>query len=401
MRVAPVWLAGYAGVILLVIVLANLAAQLGRFSYGIILPSMHDSLGLSHTQEGSLITVLSILSILASLVFGMLAPRLGSRLVVSVSAIAAGLALIFLGTSPNFLFAMVMTAIVGFAVGGCTTVSMGMLPMWFDSRNRGTAAGLAAAGGGLSFVIAGVLISSLTDRDPVDGWRHTWYILGAIVIVAGLFSLAFLRDRPKVAGEAAQRGAGAWPIDAYKNAMVWLMSILAFCNGWSMGLYITFFGLHLEEQGISLAASGRLWTLLGVLAIGSGLIWGYVADKMGRRAAFMLSFGIYAVGCLLFWATPVLAGFIVSVVLVGASLLAAYTVCATAAGDYVLPRFAAAAFGLMGMGAGLGMAIGPVIGGSIADATDNLGLVFLLGTGASVIACFGAMLLRRPGPSPA
>ena len=66
LRVAPVWLAGYAGVILLATVLVNLATQLARNAYGLTLPSMEGSLGLSHFQAGSLITAMSILLMVAS-----------------------------------------------------------------------------------------------------------------------------------------------------------------------------------------------------------------------------------------------------------------------------------------------------------------------------------------------
>ena len=399
LRVAPVWLTGYAGVILLAIVLVNLATQLARNAYGLTLPSMEGSLGLSHFQSGSLITAMSILLMVASLTFGMLASRYGSRLIVGVAAIVAGVAMVFLGTSSGFLIALVMSAIIGLASGACTTPVMGLLPVWFDSRNRGTVAGLAAAGGGVSFIIVGALVPWLTGRDPEDGWRHTWYVLAAIVMATGVFSLVFLRDHPKEGAEFRE-SLRAWPIAAYKNRLVWLMAFLAFCSGWSTGLYTTFFGIYLQEQEFSLAVSGRLWMLLGILGMGSGLFWGTLSDRLGRRAGFLFSFVAYGLGVLLFWLAPILAVLVVSVVLVGISFRAAYTICAAAAGDYVAPRFSAAAFGLMGVGAGLGQATGPLLGGRIADATETVGWVFALAAAGAAAAVFGSIFLRRPRTVP-
>ena len=142
LRVAPTWLAGYAGLILAVAVLVNLVTQLSRVAYGLVLPSMEDGLQLSHLQAGGLITVTSLMGIVSAFVFGMLAPRYGSRVIVGTAALANALAMALLGASFNYLFALAMCAVMGFTIQGCTTPVMGLLSVWFDSRNRGTAAGL-------------------------------------------------------------------------------------------------------------------------------------------------------------------------------------------------------------------------------------------------------------------
>ena len=119
LRIAPAWLSGYAVVILLVTVLVNLATQLARTAYGLTLPAMRDSLGLSYSQAGSLIAAVSIFLMIASLTFGMLAPRYGSRYIVGASTIAAGVAMVFLGASPSFPIALLTSAAIGFAAGWC------------------------------------------------------------------------------------------------------------------------------------------------------------------------------------------------------------------------------------------------------------------------------------------
>ena len=397
LRVTPGWMPGYAGVILLVAVLVNLSAQLPRNTFGLVLPSMERSLDLSHFQAGSLFTAMAMLLMVASLTFGMLAPRYGSRITVGLSATVVGLAMIFLGSSPSFAVAVLASALVGFAAGGCTTPVMGLLSVWFSSRNRGTVAGLAAAGGGVSFVIIGAVVPWLTGRDPDDGWRHSWYVLATFVIAIGILSLAFLRDQPTRAA-GVSRVRMAWPVEAYKNEMVWLISFLAFCSSWCNTLFATFFGIYLEDQGISLAVIGRLWGLLGVLGILSGVFWGILSDRLGRRAGFLLSFIILGAGSLLFGLTPAMIGLIASVILVGMSNRATYTICAASAGDYVPPHMSAAAFGLMGVGAGLGSSMAPLVGGRIADATGDPGLVFLLATGATAVGVVASAFLSRPRP---
>ena len=188
----------------------------------------------------------------------------------------------------------------------------------------------------MGFIITGALVPWLTDRDLEDGWRHTWYFLAIIVIATEALCLVYLRDRHESVAGPGERLA-AKPLAVLRNPLVWLISFFALCSGWCIGLYTTFFGVYLVEQDISLALSGRLWMLLGILAIGSGVFWGTVSDRFGRRAGFLFSFAALGVGLAIFWLWPVLAGFIVSVIFAGVTLRATYTICAASAGDYVPP----------------------------------------------------------------
>ena len=399
LRLAPAWLSGYAGVILLVTVLLNLSQMLARSGYGLTLPSMRDTLDLSYSQAGSLTAAVGILNMTATLIFGMLAARYGGRYIVGATSIASGLAMVLLGASPNFLVALFMSGLVGLTSGGTIVASMSLLLSWFESRRRGTVAGLAATGGGLSYLVVGAAVPWLTGRDPDDGWRHSWYLMAAITSATGILAMALLRDRPREAGLPGH-GRRAWPLDAYKNRLIWLITLMAFLAGWCIGSYTTFFGVYLIEEGVDIVVSGRLWMVLGVLGAGSGVFWGNVSDRLGRRAGFLASFIFLAIGCLLFWITPVLAGFIASVILVGASFRAAYVICAAAAGDYVAPHLSPAAFGLMGMGAALGASLGPLLGGRIADVTGDIGWVFAISAILAGLAVVTSMFLRRP-PLPA
>ena len=391
-RVAGEWLSGYAGLILLLALLVNISTFLFSNGYGLILPAMREDLKLSHFQEGTLIFSFAIASLVSSVASGILASRYGSRLVVVPASVFAGIAIIFLGTSSTFLFALVMSAVVGIALGGCSTPVMGLLVAWFDISKRGTAAGLAAAGSGVSFIIIGVLVPWLTDLDPEDGWRHTWYVLGVIQIVVGAICLAFLRESP-----GRPRGhRNIWPTAVVKSRAIWIIQALAVCSGWCQSLYTTFFGVYMEQEGVNLVVSGRLWGLLGLVSIGSGLIWGGLSDRLGRPKGFLFSYVIYALGLLLFWTAPLMAGFIVSVVLVALVFRANYTLVAAACGDYVPPQLAMAAFGLTGIGIGIGRAIAPPIGGGISDATGDLAWAFILAMGGAIAGALIATSLRQP-----
>ena len=105
--------------------------------------------------------------------------------------------------------------------------------------------------------------------------------------------------------------------------------------------------------------------------------------------AFGATFLIQCASHALFWLVPELPAFVIASILTGLVMRATYTLCAASAGDYVPVYMAPAAFGLMGMGAGIGSTLSPVIAGPIADATNTLQWSFAMSTG---MALAGALL---------
>jgi len=402
---APDWLASYAGVILLLGVLVNLGTGFATITHSLTIPSMRDDLAITYTQAGLLITVAGAVRMGASMAAGTLAPRYGSRYMIGVGTVVTGAAMILLGYSPDFFAALGATALMGLAGGAASTPMMGLVAPWFALQNRGLAAGLVAAGGSIAIVAAGLIVPWLIGQNSADGWRHTWYIFGAAVIVIGVVSLVFLRDRPRdptsVAGQVPARAIrSAWPLTVFKNPSVWLLTYLGFCSGAASGVFNTFFGAYLiEDNGISLESAGQLLLLVGVLSIGSGIIWGSISDRLGRGGAFGVSFLILAISFGLYWLTPVMAALIVASALLGLTMRAAFTLCAAAAGDHVPVHFATTAFALISVGAGLGSTLSPMISGVIAD-TVGISWVFALGLGASLFGVAGSALLRTPRTSP-
>jgi MFS family permease len=69
---------------------------------------------------------------------------------------------------------------------------------------------------------------------------------------------------------------------------------------------------------------------------------------------------------------------------------------AAAVGDYARVSLAAAALGFITVIFGVGQAIGPPIGGGIADWTQSFSGAFLLGSAVALAGGLGALSLRRP-----
>ena len=382
---------------LLVAFLLNLATGFVQYGYSLTLPPMEEALHISHTQAGLLITVTAATRMGGSLASGTLAPRYGSRSITAVGTLGVGIGMVLLGFAQNYGAAVGAAVLMGVASGAALTPIMGLLAAWFQARDRGLAAGLAASGGSITFIFAGLIIPFLTAANWEDGWRHSWQLFGGIVLVVGVMSVVFVRERPtEAAGEERRPDPPrtAWPVEAFRHPAVWLITFLAFTSGWSQNLFTTFFGLYLtQENDVTLSAAGQLVILIGALSIVSGVAWGWMSDKLGRGQAFAYSFMIQAVAYVLLAIVPVFISFLIASALIGFTLRAAYTICAASSGDYVPVRFSAAAFGLMSVGAGFGSTVSPTIGGLLADFVD-MRWVFWLATGGSVCGILGAIYLQ-------
>ena len=382
---------------LLVAFLVNLATGFVQFGFSITLPSMERSLQLSYTEAGSLITISAAIRIGSALASGTMAPRYGSRSIIAIGTLAVGVSMVLLGFAQNFGMAVGAGVLMGIGGGAALTPMMGLLSAWFRMRDRGLAAGLAASGGSIAFIIAGVLVPVLIAANMEDGWRHSWQLFGVMVLAVGALSLLFVRERPIEPLETERLpgpARSAWPVEAFKSTAVWLIALIAFTSGWAQNLFTTFFGLYLTvEKGVSLDTFGQLFTLIGVLSIGSGVLWGWMSDKFGRGPAFGYSFVVQGGSFVLLAIVPGFVSYLIASILMGVTLRATYTICAASAGDYVPIRFSAAAFAIMSVGAGFGSTISPVIGGLVADHIA-MKWVFWMAAGGSVVGTIGSIYLQ-------
>ena len=403
---APDWLFGYSGVILIIGMFVLLITGFMEFTHSLTIPSMKDDLGISNTQAGLLLTVLGAVRMASCLLAGNLAARLESRYLVGIGTVGTGLSMLLLGYSPNYAVALAGMALMGLGFGFAMIPMIGLIAPWFEMQTRGMVAGLFSAGASLAFVVSGLVVPQLVDSSPDSGWRHTWFLFGVMALVVGAFALLLLRDRPRdpeatvthlmASGPAnPHESRGSWPLEVYKNPYVWLLTLMAFCSGAGGNVFNTFFGEFLEDKGESLATAGQLLLLIGILAGASSILWGRMSDRLGRGPAFGLSFLIQGLGFILLWVSPVIAAFVAASILLGITMRAAFTLCAAGSGDRVPVRFAAAAFGLISIGANLGSIVSPPLAGAVADAA-GIGWVFAVALGASLIGVALSPLLRTP-----
>ncbi|MGB6873075.1 MAG: MFS transporter [Dehalococcoidia bacterium] len=421
----------YGWVVIFTGMLATIAAHgFGRMSYTLILPEMREGLGLTYTQAGLLATGNFIGYLLFAVIGGFLASRYGARRVISLSLVLMGISMLLTGIANSFEWAFAMRLLTGLGNGGAYVPAMALGSIWFTMRRRGFATGIVSGGIGVGILLGRFIVLPILASYGADGWRYSWYYLGGAVLLVAIICYLLLRNHPEDLG-LGQVGASApvktegeqnpsssfssnpspessgtvekkpppslqWGL-VYRVKEVWFLGLVYLTYGFSYVIYMTFFKAFLfEEVGLNPVLVGNLFALVGGLSAFCGVIWGGISDRLGRKYGAALAYLTLALSYLIFALFHTLPAFYVSVFLFGLSAWSIPTIMAAAAGDYVGPRLAPAGLGFITLFFGIGQALGPAIGGYLADLTGSFVSSFILATSVSLVGMVSSLLLKKP-----
>jgi MFS family permease len=182
-----------------------------------------------------------------------------------------------------------------------------------------------------------------------------------------------------------------------KMGPVWYLGVVYFFFGLSYIIYMVFFAAYLvKEMGLSQQWAGGLWALVGGLSIFCGVIWGKISDLLGRSRGAALAYLVLGLSYILYALIKVPFGFYLSAILFGLTAWSIPTIMAAAAGDFVGPRLAPAGLGFITLFFGIGQALGPALGGYLADISGSFTLPFLMAGVISLIGMVLSLYLKKP-----
>ena len=377
---------------------------LARYAYTMLLPAMQTGLGLSYDRMGFIGTA-NFAGYLASVI---MVPHLIRRFRPRLT-ITAGLALItvsMLGISRSQGFATIalLYTLAGLGGGFANIPMMALVTYWFRSEERGKAAGLVIGGNGAAIIFAGFLIPLLNRVYGAAGWRTGWLILGLISLAVTCCAAMLLRNHPEELGlEPVGRPLPPSPDQLRPREHRgdgWLLvrlGLLYLVFGATFMIYGTFIVTTMvKECGFTEARAGFYWSWVGFFSIFSGVGFGALSDRIGRKRGLALVFGVQTVAYLLAGLKLGSIGLTASVVLYGLAVFAIPAIMAAAIGDYLGLHRAATAFATVTVFFAVGQTAGPAAAGLIGKATGSFTPAYLL---ASLLTATAALLaLALPAP---
>lgn len=386
----------------------TLAVRFGAAnSFGVFFAAMLRDFGWSRGSLGGVQTVNMAMTGLSTPLVGFALPRFGARKMVSITALLLGISLAA-GSQIETIwhFYLVWGVAVGLTMGILGLAPWGaIIPNWFD-RKRGTALGVASAGIGLGYLVLVPLVQYIIER---FSWQMAFIALGLIVaLFTAPLNAWLLRNRPEEMGllldngESPRRQSPTPSPQAQGKGREWtttqaLSSRQFWCLLVAFGTGVLGFGFVIAHQialmvdaGYSAILAAFIFGLMGITGSVSKIVWGYVADHIGREWAYTMGTIVLLCGMLaLMIVRDTSAPWLVYAyaLLFGFGYGAFSPIIPAASADIFLGKDFAMIFSLINMGGLFIGALGPWMGGFAFDLTGNYNAAFLIALASVSLSC--------------
>ena len=368
------------------LVIATAVSQsFGRFTYSVLYIEIRDDFGLSNTVSGGIGSINLVGYLIGSLAVALTIGRLGLIKTVKCGVAGVVIGLILLSWAPNSLTAVLALFLTGFAAAGVWITTPALATNILGPDRRGLAIGWVTTGVGLGFFAACIFDAVITD------WRAVYSLEAMIGIAAfGLLALTI------TSSPDAPISSGLSP-NNLRQVPSWL-SLCMIYGLFAIGvsLAMTFSAALLEEDaGFKERSASLMFALIGLgLALG-GPTMGWLSDRIGRNSAQLVSFAFLTISCaLIATGHPVAAP--ISTLLFGAAFTGVVVNVTAQVSGHLSAEAFGAAYAVLTIVFGAGLAIGPQLGGIIADSSGSFRPSLVL---ASCFAAAGLLLTfldRKP-----
>lgn len=302
--------------VLWIVVFVNLAFPI--YGSSVVNPAMRNALDLDRATLGIVFSLFTIMSGLPGPLVAICVNRfgirftliLGSLLVVTGSILMA--TVVSKGWQAVIVFGIIIAA--GVAAGGVIAAQAG-LAKWFFRRRALVLAILSSA-----TAVGGFLAAPLLNRiiESSGNWRMAWWFVAGISFIAGIFALAFVKEKPEDLGQLPDGGAAEIQKDKKKSVRQWRGAVHKTIENWSyreaitgspfwllmisqMGMslgYTVFLAhgvVHLQDLGHSSDAASWAISMMALAGLVAKAISGVLGDRIDPRyllAVFVAMFGV-------------------------------------------------------------------------------------------------------------
>lgn len=377
---------------------------LARFAFGMLLPAMRDGLGLSIDDMGFLSTG-NFAGYLVAVGLAPLALRyFSARKLVTVSLLVIGLCLLIISQSSSYWLLGGLYTVIGMGGGFANIPSMALVSRWFRRERRGQAAGMMIMGNGSAIILTGFLVPWLNTTFGGGGWRMGWLLLGGTCLVLGVMVGLLLRNDPLELGLEPLGRAQTVAYDPSETHGPYSASRILLHLG---GLYLLFgltymvYGTFIvatmvDEYHYAEATAGSFWSWTGFFCLFSGVGFGILSDRLGRRGGLILAFLVQGAAYLLVASKLGPLALFGSVALYGLAVFAVPAIMAAAVGDYLGTARAASAFSIITFCFAIGQTIGPGAAGVMAETAGTFSIPYFVAAAINAVAVLATFFLPRP-----
>ncbi|MFC4564840.1 nitrate/nitrite transporter [Nocardiopsis mangrovi] len=267
----------YRWVVLFMAWTAFTMTSIDRSAWGPASASVSESLDVPLAALGLFATGYYLGYVLSNAGCGVLVDRLGSRLVLGVSGLGAGLAMVLFGSADSIPLGLFLQALVGFFAGVDFAAGLKLIATWFAPDRRGLATGVFMNATSLGTVVANAVVPVLL---AAADWRVSYHLFGAATMAIALACLLLVRN----GAQAAERTRGELPDirSVLRNRDLLLLGCAGFGGLWGTYGFVTWSNtLMTAGSGIDPVRAGNVLIIFAGIAIAAKLAVGWVCDLFG------------------------------------------------------------------------------------------------------------------------
>jgi MFS transporter, SHS family, lactate transporter len=245
------------------------------------------------TEVTVVFTVTLWMRLLGATASGWLADRVGRKTPLMISILWYSICNFIAGFSPTFWFLFLFRALLGIGMGAEWPAGAALAMESWPARSRGFMSGVLQGSWGIGFLLSSAAYGLLFNA---IGWRGLLW-LGILPALVTLYIRKFVKEpevwRENREKQRQQREEFKVPLLEIFRLRV-LGNTLTACLWMGSGfvVYYTVFGLfptHLQKDlHFSPGAVALPVALANAMTFVSSCIWGYVADRIGRRWSMII-----------------------------------------------------------------------------------------------------------------
>lgn len=331
----------------------------------VLAPALRDEYGLTLRGVGVVLASIWIGATLALLPWGLLADRVGERLVLATGLAVCGAAAMGAAAAPTLSALVVLLTVAGAAGVGVNSASGRAVMQWFGAGERGLAFGVRQTAIPLGGVVAAV---GLPAVEGAAGLRGAFVFLGVLCLLGALLGGVVLRT--------PARGAPEPPVErsVLRDRRLWVLSLAGGLYVLAQAVLLSFLVLFLhDERGLSTARAAATLAVVQALAVAARIAAGRWSDVLGARIRPLRWIGVATVATLALAAALArgpLELLLPALVAAGALSMAWNGLAFTAAAELAGASRSAAAIGFQQTALSVFVMIAPVAFAALVEATS-------------------------------
>lgn len=376
------------------------------YAFSVFFKSMMNEFHWTRAQTSAAITISLVVGGLSAPVAGKFMDRYGSRLIMIVCAILAGMGYIMLANiNALWQYYLVYGVVIGLAMSASYVVPAAVINHWFIKK-RGLALGLVFSAFGVGQMAVPPLATQLLG---IFDWRMSYIFIGVSVFILTLMATLFLKDFPRYKGlmpdgeakSAEGDKIAAWGftfMQAIRTPGYWIVIAIWFV--FAIPTYIM--GVHLipyaTDVKIDPMKAASIFTVIGSFNIVARIVFGHLCDRWGNKPVVYLSFIAVFFAMLLMMGARDIWAFYIAGALYGTFFSGVDVAAIKVTGDFFGNKSIGAIMGTTGLAWRMGAASGTLSAGYIFDITRSYSSAFALAALSMLVSLMLSFFLFRYKP---